>query len=330
MDIPRNTQHESRDRCVFSIIAAFAMLFGSLALMGYYLNIIPQMTGITFGTFLLYGLTVMVPVLIGGIWLGAMGKRSRKGRHNHAAWGGICFGMALITVGLLLLSFSMELIPIGWKRVFISWQMLLIAIGFMQIFEHRFVSGILIAGVGSFFIIPRMISAYPASWDISGNFTSTYWPMLLIVLGIIIVLAMIIRPKRNRDKGKDRCEGKRRMGQDISSSDDGTIQYSLVFTSAEHVFLEPEFRGGEISVVLAGMELDLRRAQLPEGVTYLKLSTVLGACEIKVPENWYIEIKNESVMGGVSDKRRNIHNSDPTRKLVIIASCVLGGAEIND
>lgn len=322
------TEKKGGTRCVLSITAAIILIFGALVLMGYYLNIVPEMQGITLGQLFLYGATIMAPLLAGGIWLGAMAKRgNQRSDANRSRTGGLLLGMILVIAGLFLLSFGIGLIPAGWKSAFVSWQMLLIVIGIIEICKHHFVWGITVAGLGSFFFIPRLIKSYPASWDIDGSFLSVYWPALLVILGVVIILGVIIRPRREPGRCGHNKHERIKMEAD---SKEGVIDYSLLFTGAEHVFLEPVFRGGQISTVCAGMELDLRRAELPEGTTYLKISTVMGGVEIKVPEDWYIEIKNESVLGGLSDKRYNRGESNPDRKLVIIASCVLGGAELGN
>jgi hypothetical protein len=110
----------------------------------------------------------------------------------------------------------------------------------------------------------------------------------------------------------------------------GVIDITTVFGGSEQVYLDPEFRGGTISTVFGGVKLDLRRTGLPEGVTWLTIESVFGGVEIDAPEEWVIEIRNESVFGGFHDKRLPAMGPGYTdgRKLIIRASNVFGGGEI--
>jgi len=76
------------------------------------------------------------------------------------------------------------------------------------------------------------------------------------------------------------------------------------------------------------MELDLRRTSLPEGETFLYVRAVFGGVEIKAPDNWHIETRSESFLGGVSDERSKHQQIDFSRKLIVAANAVFGGVSI--
>lgn len=341
-----NQTTHNKPACILSITAAILLVTGGIALIGYYLNLVPELFGLTVMQLLLYSATALIPIISGVLWLGILYRRRKRNDFTrNIALGGAFFGGALIVVGLFMLGFGMGLIPMAWRSIFISWQMLLIVIGLIEMCKVHVVPSLTLIIVGMFFLVPRIMRVFPESWQASENFTTTYWPMLLIVFGILIVVSVLARPRyfiprhrREATCGEERLNGRsdRYSKSDIGSSSkgkahsvDGIIDYSLIFTGAEHVFLDPAFRGGNISCVFGGMELDLRRTELPEGTTYLDLSVVFGGVNITAPESWNIELRNSSVVGGYSDKRRNIC-ADPAdgRKLVITASCVFGGGEI--
>jgi predicted membrane protein len=108
------------------------------------------------------------------------------------------------------------------------------------------------------------------------------------------------------------------------------IDTEVVFGGSEQVYLDPVFRGGQISTVFGGVKLDLRRTELPEGETWLTVESVFGGVEIDAPAEWNIEIRGESVFGGFTDRRPSAVGDGygDGRKLIIKASCVFGGGEI--
>ncbi|MDR2915624.1 MAG: cell wall-active antibiotics response protein, partial [Tannerella sp.] len=157
--------------------------------------------------------------------------------------------------------------------------------------------------------------------------------VLIVVCGILILLGAIIRPGRFRSgrfrKGHHhKGNWKENYTPGENENSDGKINYQFVFSGTEQVILDPVFKGGRIDVTFGGMELDLRRTSLAEGDTFLSINTTFGGVEITAPDNWDIEIQAKSTIGGVTDSRDKNTEKDRTRKLIIIATCTLGGIEI--
>ena len=94
--------------------------------------------------------------------------------------------------------------------------------------------------------------------------------------------------------------------------------------------LDPVFKGGELNAVFGGLTLDLRRTNLAEGETHLEVNAVFGGITIFVPSEWLIETHLDTVFGGFQDNRMPKEPLDPTRKLIIVGSCVFGGGEIRN
>jgi hypothetical protein len=108
------------------------------------------------------------------------------------------------------------------------------------------------------------------------------------------------------------------------------IDIVAIFNGVEQVCRDSKFSGGKISTLFGGVRLDLKGAVLPEGETRLTIESVFGGVDIYAPDDWTIEIRNESVFGGFVDRRPRVVGSRPDdgRKLVIRASNVFGGGEI--
>jgi predicted membrane protein len=250
-------------------------------------------------------------------------RRCTNKDRSHRSYAGIHDGtvcaLLLIAAGLFLLGFNTGNLPHEWKSFFFSWQMLLFVIGSVSMCRFHFISGIIIAASGIFFLHSRVAGIYPG--DIYESFMSTFWPVLIIALGILLFFAIIFKPKRCGWK----CVDER--GNEAQNAD-GKINYRFVFSGTEQVILDPIFRGGSIEATFGGMELDLRRTSLPEGDTFLHVKITLGGVVMTIPDSWEIEIHQKSFAGCVNDSRVKNSDKDKSRKLVIMAKCTLGGIEI--
>ncbi|HEY6914872.1 MAG TPA: DUF5668 domain-containing protein [Paludibacter sp.] len=251
---------------------------------------------------------------------------------------GLGFGLILMLIGIVFLGFNFGLIPEQLRHVIISWPMLLIVIGVGNYFKRHVFSGTILVLIGSFFIFPRFIEAYPTSFPgFNGDFTHVYWPLLLIAAGILIITGRIFGPKWginewNHSHDQRYHHHRRHHQRDYSQWNSNTDGFSKnsVFGSGEHIVLDPEFKGGELNAVFGGITLDLRRTNLPEGDTRLDVNAVFGGITIFVPSDWYIETHLDAVFGGFQDNRMPKEPLDKTRKLIITGSCVFGGGELRN
>jgi predicted membrane protein len=85
----------------------------------------------------------------------------------------------------------------AWKKVFISWQMLLIAVAVILLLHRHIFKGLILVSIGGFYIVPRLAAASPdAFWWVKEDFTHAYSPVFLIVAGGLILLHIVFHPKR--------------------------------------------------------------------------------------------------------------------------------------
>ena len=255
-------------------------------------------------------------------------KNSNQQGYNK----GIGFGLVLMLVGVVFLGLNFGLIPATMRHIIISWPMLLIFIGVIHLFKRKLISGVVLLFLGGFFIIPRVMP------EIDQNFVHTYWPLLLIGAGFVILIQRLFVPQWGHEAWSNdwhtRREGRchRNRHHDYSKwgkSPDGFSKNS-VFGGGDHIVLDPVFKGGELNAVFGGLTLDLRRTNLPEGETHLEVNAVFGGITIFVPSDWLIETHLDTVFGGFQDNRMPKEPLDPTRKLIIAGSCVFGGGEIRN
>jgi predicted membrane protein len=95
------------------------------------------------------------------------------------------------------------------------------------------------------------------------------------------------------------------------------------------------FRGGDITAIMGGGQLDLRLATIPPGEeAILDIVAVMGGVEILVPSNWEVSTPIFPFMGGVEDKRFPPLLTDPNAvrkdsgRLVLRGLVMMGGVHI--
>lgn len=220
------------------------------------------------------------------------------------------FGFIVMAAGALLLLFNFDILNDDYKHIFFSWQMLLIALGVINIFswKDRFVGWVLIA-VGTFFLAPDVL-------DFEFNFIKLFWPALLIFIGI-----MIIYSGRKVHNWK--------MRQNDSKLESGYIDETNIFGGSKQVFIHQVFKGGRISNIFGGSEIDLSKVELQEGRSELEINCIFGGVGIIVPSDWKITTRVSNILGGFNDKRHVITAAkDSSRELVITGTMIFGGGEI--
>ncbi|MDR0795032.1 MAG: cell wall-active antibiotics response protein [Tannerella sp.] len=316
------------NKSVWLSVFAVALIAGSGFLLFQTINVYSHLIDIRL-TFLLVLVSVLL-YIFGASWMGRMIVQGGSywkigGFHN-----GITFAWLVIGVGVLLLGLNGGALPIVWKAFLISWPMLLFVIGCCELCKFHYGPGILVASIGTFFLIPRFSGIYPnTSFD--GLFMSTWWPVFIIIGGIWIFISILLKPKKFQ--GTFHCRkdcNDENAGKNQSNNHDGQINYKTVFGAMEQVILEPVFKGGTIETVFGGTELDLRRTSLAEGETFLYIKAVFGGVEIKAPIEWNIEIRAASSFGGITDDRYKTQNMDYSRTLIITGEAVFGGISIEN
>ena len=235
---------------------------------------------------------------------------------------GATIGILLILFGMIFLSFNFGWINSALKWVIISWPMVFIVLSIISLAKRDYTQGLIMMVIGAFFLLPRLAGAFPEIFTgINPNFAHTFWPVLLIIIGLIIVL-QIGSGRRGLAFGH-----KRNMSSTAVNSE-GMVQKNVLFGGSESIFLDPVFNGGNISATFGGVVLDLRKTTLPEGDTYLDISAIFGGVQLYVPEGWLIDNRLQAILGGTEDRRR-FNETNHSRRLILQGTLIFGGCEIS-
>jgi hypothetical protein len=82
-----------------------------------------------------------------------------------------------------------------------------------------------------------------------------------------------------------------------------------------------------VSVLMGGLELDLRGCALPRRPARIEALVVMGGLAVVAPPEWRIQVALEPFMGGVQD-RRGGSPPDGEPDLVLTGRVVMGGVDI--
>jgi hypothetical protein len=248
-------------------------------------------------------------------------------KDRRALLGGI-----LVIAGLLLLLDNVRGFPdvIPWWVY--TWQFLLIGIGVISLLtSERSTPGTVLIIIGSVFLVPRIIDdVWP---EMFRRIFYDDWRVLWYFVVILVGLSLLFRGSRHRSFFH-------RLHEDRPDADPGAhagggdpnevIDMVSVFGGGEKVITTDNFRGGKITVIFGGLDLDLTRATLAPGTHEIEVFALFGGWDMRVPPNWQIKTDVTPIFGGISDKRMIGPDvvKDNTRLLLIRGVVLFGGGEI--
>jgi predicted membrane protein len=221
--------------------------------------------------------------------------------------------VVLIVIGTLFLLGNMHILPS--RNWFDFWPVILIVIGLMKLLEAprkgSYVGGAILFGLGAVFLADNLNFLPFPVWDL--------WPLILIAVGVWLLFERM--PWAG---GRVEYSGPRVSGP-------GALNLAAVFSGGKRKFDGQEFRGGVVSAVFGGFELDLRKAVVSGDSVVLRVDVVFGGCEIKIPESWNVEMRGAAIFGGFSDETRHPSVGSPgTKQFVIKGGAVFGGVVVKN
>jgi predicted membrane protein len=102
---------------------------------------------------------------------------------------------------------------------------------------------------------------------------------------------------------------------------------SVLIGTKENV-ISKDFKGGEITSILGGSEINMSQADITTTAT-IDITNVMGGTVIIVPSHWGIKSDVVCILGAVDEKRAVGKNfNDPSKLLRLTGTCLLGGVEI--
>ncbi len=225
----------------------------------------------------------------------------------------LVFGGIIILIGILAL---IDNLNIFHTRDLISfWPTVFIVIGIFKLSQARGRSGSILGGglilLGGILTLNHM--------GIINIRMRDAWPLFLIGAGMLVIF-----------KGKlvQTLDGAVHDPMLKDKTDDQTeIDIVAVMSGNQGNITSQNFRGGEITAIMGGVDLDLRNASI-QTEAVINVLAFWGGIALKVPQDWTVINNTSCFLGGIDDS--TIPGMNANKRLVITGTAVMGGIEIKN
>jgi len=158
------------------------------------------------------------------------------------------------------------------------WPLLLLGVGWVKVRQPR-EDGQRAAGVafllfGGLLQLTSLLAA------------SSSWPLLMVAFGAFLIWRGLEPPS----------------GVAASLSEQPFLSEMALIGYVKRRHDSLELRGGSVTAVMGGVELDLRKAVLANGVASIDVVAFWGGIEIKVPAGWTLDARVVPLMGAFENK----------------------------
>lgn len=225
-------------------------------------------------------------------------------------------GGILVLAGLLMVLNNLNVLDFFLPYYLFGWYSILILVGvILMATRERITSGLIITIIGGVFLIDEMADYYYWRFDFWDIFD--FWPLVFIIIG----LSLIFR----RGRLGDWKEKKTEYGDSADHVDE-----TAFFGGSDRVITSQDFKGGKVTSIFGGSDINLVNADLAVGTNVLDVFVLFGGTDIIVPSDMNVRVEVTAIFGGFSDERKVVNtNPDNDGKELVIKGLVLfGGGEV--
>lgn len=219
-------------------------------------------------------------------------------------------GLILVVVGILYLMKNFGLIEINILSHLLSFRSLLIFVGLITVFNS------------SKKVFGYILIAFGLVWHyavITGtiDFGKLVLPLILLGLG-----AYLIFRQRKTEKKDD--------GATSSNYGPDAIEDISIFGGGNKTVFSQNFKGGSVTAVFGGSEIDFTKCELAVGENVLDVLAVFGGYTLMIPSHWNVIVDVLPIFGGFSNKihKHDKEVIDTSKTLIIKGLVIFGGGEL--
>lgn len=250
------------------------------------------------------GRPVRPPNNFRGVYLEIGDRNAPRGTRITAR---LVFGLLIFTLGALWTLDNLGVIDSG--PIMAWWPALLILLGLGKVTgvipgRRQIVMGAVFAIVG-FLLLANSLGLFSFHfWQL--------WPLLLIVAGT----SLVVRSMR----GPAAADGADRSAE---------VHTFALMAGIHQKFDTQDFRGGDASALMGGVEIDLRSARAAQPQVVIDVFAWWGGIDVFVPRDWRVVNEVVPIMGGVDDQTRPAEGEVRTT-LLLRGAAIMGGIEIKN
>jgi hypothetical protein len=263
----------------------------------------------------------------------------------------LVLGLIVITVGVLTTLDNLGVLDAQYYFRF--WPVAIIAIGLAKLWraldgQGGYVTALAFSTAGTWLLLEQL--------DLLTISFREVWPALLVLVGGSLVWQALSRSRPAAPDEPDELGGLGELGElgglgelgepgepgraQLSelpgesrhprAADDANavLHATAILGSVVRGNNSPRFRGGSLTVVMGGCEIDLRNASI-EREAVIEVFAMWGGIEIRVPEDWTVVSQVNPVLGGVADTTRPPQTAG-RRRLVLRGFVIMAGIEVKN
>jgi predicted membrane protein len=215
-------------------------------------------------------------------------------------------GLIVIVLGVLMTLDNLQVLEA--QRYLRFWPAGLIALGVVKVWNSRdgmggAFGGFIFVVIGTWLLLEQTALVRVSFWDM--------WPALLVFFGLFLVWQGLSGPRRRP-----------------AGDSNAFVNATAVLGGVARGNNSTGFRGGELTAVMGGCEIDLRHASI-DGEAVVDVFALWGGIEIRVPPDWTVVSKITPILGGVDDKTRPPQGA-LRHRLVLRGFVVMAGVEVKN
>ena len=223
-------------------------------------------------------------------------------------------GLIILGLGILFSLDRLGLVEAG--AILRLWPAALIIFGLIKLFQSRSTPGrffglILTAG-GTLLLLDRL-----DFFEFSFSF-GDFIVLVLIGLGIALIWSSVTSKKSST------------MTLENIQDAESFINSFVFMGGVSRKNSSMKFRGGELSAIMGGIEVDLTEAQIECTSAVVNVFAFWGGIEIKIPRAWQVEIDGYPILGGIADETKSPQGEENLKKIIIRGYAIMGGVEIGN
>ncbi len=222
----------------------------------------------------------------------------------------LILGLVAICAGILFILDNLRILNLNlfWnlEDIWRFWPALLILAGLVQILRTcctgGLVTGVILTAAGG------VLFPHISHWHYQ---VADFWPLILVAVGVNVVWRSFWGGSRGASVPSDRVNGFALMSGVVRTCN------------------SQDFRGGELTAIMGGCEVDLRQASMFEGKATLQVLAIWGGIEIKVPEDWSVRSSVAPLLGGFEDRTRP-PSEVSGKTLFVRGAAIMGSVEVRN
>ena len=217
----------------------------------------------------------------------------------------LVFGLIVLTLGTLWTLDNLGILES--EPILEWWPALLVAFGVGKLLgwfaPQQTVAGAVFIFIGLLLLGNSMDWISIRLWHL--------WPLALIAIGASLVMRSVRGPAAPTG----------------STDRNAEVHTFAMMAGVNQKSESQEFRGGDASAIMGGIELDLRAARTTQPQVVIDVFAWWGGIDIFVPRDWRVVSEVLPIMAGVEDQTKPVEGPAHTT-LVLRGAAIMGGIEV--